>query len=78
LTTLYGAWFGLQREPFSIAPDPRTLFMSERHREALAHLLNGATINLAFWAAEGEASEGRRERAHATLAAVFNGLTRAR
>ena len=46
--------------------------------EALAHLLNGATINLAFWAAEGEASEGRRERAHATLDAVFDGLTRAR
>jgi AcrR family transcriptional regulator len=46
--------------------------------EALAHLLNGATINLAFWAAEGEASDGRRERAHATLAAVFDGLTRAR
>ena len=46
--------------------------------EALAHLLNGATINLAFWAAEGEASEGRRDRAHATLAAVFDGLMRAR
>ena len=46
--------------------------------EALAHLLNGATINLAFWAAEGEAGDGRRERAHATLAAVFDGLTRAR
>ena len=46
--------------------------------EALAHLLNGATINLAFWAAEGEASEGRRDRAHATVAAVFDGLTRAR
>jgi AcrR family transcriptional regulator len=46
--------------------------------EALAHLLNGATINLAFWAAEGEASEGRRDRAHATLGAVFDALTRAR
>lgn len=46
--------------------------------EALAHLLNGATINLAFWAAEGEAGEGRRERAHATLAALFDALTRAR
>ncbi len=45
--------------------------------EALAHLLNGATINLAFWAAEGEAGEGRRERAHATLAALFDALTRA-
>jgi general secretion pathway protein A len=38
---LYEPFFGLEREPFSIAPDPRYLFMSERHREALAHLLYG-------------------------------------
>ena len=35
---MYAAYFGLKSEPFSIAPDPRYLFMSERHREALAHL----------------------------------------
>jgi general secretion pathway protein A len=40
-TALYATYFGLRREPFSIAPDPRFLFMSERHREALAHLLYG-------------------------------------
>jgi type II secretory pathway predicted ATPase ExeA len=40
-TCLYQSFFGLQREPFSIAPDPRAMFMSERHREALAHLLYG-------------------------------------
>ena len=33
--------FGLTRTPFSIAPDPRHLFMSERHRRALAQLLYG-------------------------------------
>ncbi|MFM8768226.1 MAG: hypothetical protein ACKOD9_10830, partial [Rubrivivax sp.] len=44
MTPLYGAWFGLQREPFSIAPDPRALYLSERHREALAHLLYGAQV----------------------------------
>ncbi|QPF71613.1 AAA family ATPase [Roseateles sp. DAIF2] len=38
---MYASFFGLQHEPFSIAPDPRYLFMSERHREALAHLLYG-------------------------------------
>ncbi len=38
---MYTKHFGLRREPFSIAPDPRFLFMSERHREALAHLLYG-------------------------------------
>lgn len=39
--SLYTAYFGLAQPPFSIAPDPRMLYMSERHREALAHLLYG-------------------------------------
>jgi general secretion pathway protein A len=39
--SMYSQYFGLKHEPFSIAPDPRYLFMSERHREALAHLLYG-------------------------------------
>jgi general secretion pathway protein A len=38
---MYSQHFGLKQDPFSIAPDPRYLFMSERHREALAHLLYG-------------------------------------
>jgi general secretion pathway protein A len=38
---MYVRHFGLNQPPFSIAPDPRYLFMSERHREALAHLLYG-------------------------------------
>ena len=40
---MYARQFGLTQDPFSIAPDPRFLFMSERHREALAHLLFGLT-----------------------------------
>ncbi len=42
--------------------------------EALGHLLNGASINLAFWAAEGDPAENRRQRAHATLATLFDQL----
>jgi general secretion pathway protein A len=38
---MYAQHYGLKQDPFSIAPDPRYLFMSERHREALAHLLFG-------------------------------------
>ena len=38
---MYAPFFGLIQAPFSIAPDPHMLFMSERHREALAHLLYG-------------------------------------
>ena len=41
LAPMYAHHFGLTQDPFSIAPDPRYLFMSERHREALAHLLYG-------------------------------------
>ena len=40
---MYAPHFGLNQDPFSIAPDPRYLFMSERHREALAHLLYGVS-----------------------------------
>ena len=38
---MYEEHFGFTATPFSIAPDPRYLFMSEQHREALAHLLYG-------------------------------------
>ncbi len=33
--------YGLREAPFSITPDPRFVFLSERHRDALAHLLFG-------------------------------------
>jgi AcrR family transcriptional regulator len=42
--------------------------------EALGHLLHGAIVTLAFWVAEGKPTEDRRDRAHASLAALFDGL----
>ena len=36
---MYLSSFGLNEKPFSITPDPRYLFLSERHAEAMAHLL---------------------------------------
>lgn len=38
---MYAAHFGLTERPFSLAPDPRYLFLSNGHREALAHLVYG-------------------------------------
>ncbi|HSM11081.1 MAG TPA: AAA family ATPase, partial [Lysobacter sp.] len=38
---MYLAHYGLSEPPFSITPDPRFVFLSERHRDALAHLLFG-------------------------------------
>lgn len=38
---MYLAYYGLREPPFSITPDPRFVHLSERHRDALAHLLFG-------------------------------------
>jgi general secretion pathway protein A len=56
---MYAEYFGLKREPFSIAPDPRYLFMSERHREALAHLLYGVRGGGGFVLLTGEIGAGK-------------------
>ncbi|NKE65049.1 AAA family ATPase [Ramlibacter sp. RBP-2] len=56
---MYAAYFGLAHEPFSIAPDPRYLYMSERHREALAHLLYGLGAGGGFVLLSGEIGTGK-------------------
>jgi general secretion pathway protein A len=56
---MYLDYFGLQEAPFSIAPDPRYLFMSERHREALAHLMYGIRSEGGFVLLTGEVGTGK-------------------
>ncbi len=56
---MYREHFGLQGKPFSIAPDPRFLFMSQRHREALAHLLYGIGEGGGFVQLTGEVGTGK-------------------
>lgn len=56
---MYNEYFGFAAAPFSIAPDPRYLFMSARHREALAHLLYGLRIDGGFVLLTGEVGTGK-------------------
>jgi general secretion pathway protein A len=56
---MYASFFGLKQAPFSIAPDPHYLFMSERHREALAHLLYGLDGGGGFVLLTGEIGAGK-------------------
>jgi general secretion pathway protein A len=56
---MYNHFFKLAQSPFSIAPDPRYLFMSERHREALAHLLYGIDGGGGFVLLTGEIGAGK-------------------
>jgi general secretion pathway protein A len=56
---MYTHYFNLKQAPFSIAPDPRYLYMSERHREALAHLLYGIGSGGGFVLLTGEIGAGK-------------------
>src|SRR5580765_700509 len=58
-STMYTAFFGLQQEPFSIAPDPRFLYMSDKHREALQLLGYGLTRGASFVLLTGEIGAGK-------------------
>lgn len=78
---MYAAFFGLAHLPFSIAPDPRALFLSERHREALAHLLYGLGAGGGIVLLTGEVGTGKTTvcrgflqqiPAHCSAAYIFN------
>ena len=56
---MYHQYFGLKEAPFSIAVNPRYLFMSARHREALAHLLYGVGEGGGFILLTGEVGTGK-------------------
>lgn len=56
---MYTSFFGLHEKPFSITPDPRYLFMSARHAEALAHLLYGVRESGGFIQLTGEVGTGK-------------------
>lgn len=59
MTPMYLDHFGMTGAPFSIAPDPRYLFMSAGHREALAHLLYGVKCDDGFVVVTGEVGTGK-------------------
>jgi len=56
---MYHQYFGLSEAPFSIAVNPRYLFMSTRHRDALAHLLYGVGSGGGFILLTGEVGTGK-------------------
>ena len=56
---MYTSFFGLNEKPFTITPDPRYLFMSERHGEGLAHLVYGVTESGGFIQLTGEIGTGK-------------------
>jgi general secretion pathway protein A len=56
---MYLRHFALTQDPFSIAPDPQFLILSDRHREALAHLLYGVSGTGGFVLLTGDIGTGK-------------------
>ncbi len=78
---MYLRFFGLNEKPFAITPDPRYLYLSERHAEALAHLLYGINEAGGFIQLTGEVGTGKttvvrtllsRVPHHADVAVILN------
>ncbi len=71
---MYKSYFGLTEYPFSLTPDPRFLFMSLRHREALAHLLYGMGDGGGFLLLTGEVGTGKTTLCRSVLEQVPEGV----
>ncbi|HEV8017615.1 MAG TPA: AAA family ATPase [Steroidobacteraceae bacterium] len=65
---MYLTFFGLNEKPFAITPDPRYLYLSERHAEALAHLLYGVNEAGGFVQLTGEVGTGKTTIVRSLLA----------
>ena len=71
---MYTTFFGLNEKPFTITPDPRYLFMSERHGEGLAHLIYGVTESGGFIQLTGEVGTGKTMLVRTLLGQIPSGV----
>jgi general secretion pathway protein A len=71
---VYQAFFGLTEPPFAITPDPRYLFASSRHAEALAHLVYGVSEAGGFIQLTGEVGTGKTTLVRSLLAREPSGV----
>ena len=67
---MYESYYGLQERPFELSPNPRFLFLSSRHREALAHLRYGLTGRPGVTVLIGEAGTGKTTLVRTALQAA--------
>ncbi|MFP6664937.1 MAG: AAA family ATPase [Deltaproteobacteria bacterium] len=71
---MYESFFGLEEPPFRLTPDPRYLFLSRRHREALGHLSFGLRDGAGFVAITGEIGAGKTTLLRSVLRAPDAGV----
>src|SRR5438094_603209 len=67
---MYERFFGLAAAPFRLTPDPRYLFLSPKHAEALAHLKLGLRESSGFGCITGDVGTGKTTLLRAFLAGL--------
>jgi general secretion pathway protein A len=65
--SVYLEFYGLKQPPFDITPNPRFLFHSNKHREAINHLLYGIRERKGFVQLTGEIGAGKTTLCRALL-----------
>jgi general secretion pathway protein A len=65
---MYLSFFGIAEKPFAITPDPRYLYLSARHADALAHLVYGISEAGGFIQLTGEVGTGKTTTIRSLLA----------
>lgn len=72
---LYGEYFGLTIQPFSVSPDPKFFYGSPSHREGLAQLTYGIKARRGFVVLTGEVGTGKTTLIHSLLQQLEDGHT---
>jgi len=64
---MYTRFYGFNEKPFEITPDPRFLYLSDHHKEALAHLIYATREGKGFTVISGEMGTGKTLMGHTLL-----------
>jgi len=67
---VYRKFFGLKDKPFEITPDPRFLYRSDIHKEALANLKYAVREGKGFTVVTGEVGTGKTTLIHSLLSTL--------
>ncbi len=74
---MYTNHFALNEKPFNLTPDPRFLYLSENHKEALAHLIYAVRERKGFIVLTGDVGTGKTTLLNTLISRIDSTIQRA-
>ncbi len=71
---MYTEFYGLSERPFELTPNPRFLYLTPSHREALASMIQGIRNRIGFIAMTGDVGTGKTTLVHSLLDHLDRGV----